>query len=419
MEFGEGFCNKCGYESKDIDDLKKYYQDRDELNPEDIWMLCKCCWEKQDKTDKFLYEQMNIIIQPLTWDNHKPDYSWNIYRVKKDDVKDDINEEIKIATAVEIKEEPKTTIINNITVVPNYINNYFLNPYDNKKSNQNIYKKLEKEKKLREKLEKIEKEKLEKEELERLQNEAFNLLKENELEKIQVEKEIDELIENERKKDVALNYQILNNPKIEQNKIQRRYRLEKEKYEIQQLEDKYGKNISKVDYKYLAIQTDEELKKKFECDFICDIKCHYCDILRAYPNDYVNRYKKAINEYDNGNINPSFLDKNGNLLYKCYECSKKKSDSVINFRDNNKKKCDLCNCWYYCFNEDQRIKHEESKRCINATKRNKLINGKKYTVLQLRNICKYNNIKNYKNMNKEEILNAILSIENYKIPEDL
>lgn len=428
-EHQDGFCDDCFCETKEDYDLRIYYCSREELNKNDSYIICEKCWRKRDKKDREFYEDlnnkygMNIIIQPLTWENPVAIENWTIYTDKKE-VEDIIIEkaveglkkEEEVITAVEIKEEPKTTIINNI----NYINNYFLNPKDNEKANKAIHSKLEKERKLKEKLEKLEKERLEKElkEKEGIENqrkELSGLEKFLEKERINVEKAIDEEIENQRKRDIALNDKIMNNAQTEQNRIARKIRNEEIKYQIEKLEEKYGKNISGNDYKYEAIQTDEELRKDNFKHTLCggdkiDTRiCQFCKMIKAHPNDFVNKNKKEI----------IATNSKGEYLFKCYDCLKKKSDKVMDYRERFIVKCDKCNCKYYCSNREFRIKHEESEECINGRKKNKLINGKKYTVMELRKICKYNDIKNYKNMKKEEILSNILSLEKIKIPEDL
>ena len=73
-----------------------------------------------------------------------------------------------------------------------------------------------------------------------------------------------------------------------------------------------------------------------------------------------------------------------------------------------------------------RPKHESSSRHIKALGRNKTINGKIYSVLQLRKICNVNanddgtlKVAGFSRMGKEEILERLLKIENLIIPEGL
>ncbi len=91
----------------------------------------------------------------------------------------------------------------------------------------------------------------------------------------------------------------------------------------------------------------------------------------------------------------------------------------------NMVKC-KCGFSYYCATFQARQKHEASTRHIKALGRNKKINGKLYSVLQLRKICNVNKnadgtltVAGFTRMNKEEILERLLKIENLIIPEGL
>jgi hypothetical protein len=85
-----------------------------------------------------------------------------------------------------------------------------------------------------------------------------------------------------------------------------------------------------------------------------------------------------------------------------------------------------CGVTYYCATPEAKHKHETSTRHIKALGRNKKISGKIYSVLQLRKICNANLntdgtliVAGFTRMNKEQILERLLKIDNLVIPEGL
>ena len=91
----------------------------------------------------------------------------------------------------------------------------------------------------------------------------------------------------------------------------------------------------------------------------------------------------------------------------------------------NMVKC-KCGVTYYGATFEAKHKHETSQRHIKALGRNKKINNKTYSVLQLRKICNANKnedgtliVAGFSRMSKEEILEKLLKIENIIIPEVL
>ena len=102
-----------------------------------------------------------------------------------------------------------------------------------------------------------------------------------------------------------------------------------------------------------------------------------------------------------------------------------KSQKVCDIKSYSMVKCS-CGVTYYGATPEAIHKHESSTRHIKALGRNKTINGKTYSVLQLRKICCANinpngtlKVAGFSRMSKEEILDKVLKIENLIIPEGL
>ena len=107
----------------------------------------------------------------------------------------------------------------------------------------------------------------------------------------------------------------------------------------------------------------------------------------------------------------------------CASCIEIKSQQD---EDNHKRHFKNCTCGvpYYCPDYSFQIKHEATERHKKAEKRNKSINGQKYNVKQLRQICNVNLnedgkliVSGFSRMNKDEILDRLLKIDNLIIPK--
>ncbi len=136
------------------------------------------------------------------------------------------------------------------------------------------------------------------------------------------------------------------------------------------------------------------------------------EFFKAYPNGYLDTSAR-LNENRTNNKDI------------CSECLMAKSQIVTDSMSCNMVKCS-CGVTYYGTTIEARNKHESSPRHIKALGRNKTINGKIYSVLQLWKICHVNanedgtlKVAVFSRTGKEEILERILKIDNLVIPEGL
>jgi hypothetical protein len=320
-----------------------------------------------------------------------------------------INNNINITTTN--NNNNTTNNIKKVNKTPNYANNVYDNPVSNDKLNKKINKKIKADEKINfllqmkqldEDLEKQEiqliKLQIEKADRDDREEEArIKQLEEDEIKRVKLENE---------------NYinKCLNSPEVLRNKQIYRAKKEKEQDDLNNIKDKYNIDFyDKNGKKQVVYQFDDNLKEIYD-GIISDVKCYKCKTIKAYPNDYMTKKNK---------LTTSIFLKNGKEECVCAECVYKKTEQITEYVKNHEIRCKKCLNLYYCNGKDMRIKHEEGENCLKMSKKRKLINGKIYGIMELRSICKLNNIKNYVRMNKIEMINTILSLDKIEIPEGL
>ena len=72
---------------------------------------------------------------------------------------------------------------------------------------------------------------------------------------------------------------------------------------------------------------------------------------------------------------------------------------------------------YYCSSDRAMVLHEQSDRHKKALRRNRLIEGKRYKIDELRLLCRTNSIPYYNSLKVEDMIDKLLSLEDITIPE--
>ena len=185
-------------------------------------------------------------------------------------------------------------------------------------------------------------------------------------------------------------------------------RMDKKDREIDAIEKAYNVSFGELS----SVEQPDENLMKYNGGLLISLCCSKCRVFKAYPNDYLDTY---------GRLNENRI----NNKDVCSECLMVKSQIVTDSMSCNMVKCS-CGVTYYGATIEARNKHESSSRHIKALGRNKTINGKIYSVLQLRKICNVNanedgtlKVAGFSRMGKEEILERLLKIDNLIIPEGL
>jgi len=177
-----------------------------------------------------------------------------------------------------------------------------------------------------------------------------------------------------------------------QNDILYRKQIRKDK------ERRYLEDVADIHKKYgYKVKEPELIKEGFE--IVYPFNCAKCGIVKAYPYDYLNTKGK-----DNG-------------FNKCSLCMTSETKRIKKCLEKSEAKCP-CGLKYYCTDLTQ-AKHENSKMHLNGMKQININNGKIYDRDELRLICSYNSVKNYGTLSICKMIDAILKIEDLKIPKDL
>ena len=421
-----GFCSVCNFETVEFGDVKPYLLDRtdefalyDKDNDGYAIMCCKC-WNEQDEMDRHIFGEMKIPIKPLTWEKHLPQHHQQAPpTIIKNIVINNNTNNINYNTSNLIP----TYNTSNITPTYNTTNNNTTNKItkiidpdgiiDPSSSDyQRILKKANKYKAEREKKEaelKKQQEELMKEEAKRkLLEEQYETLKnynDEKEEQLIALREREQFLEEQRQKALRDNQIKL---EVAERKKKNKERMDKKHSEIDTIEKTYNVSFGELSS---VEQPIENLKKLNDGLLIC-LCCSKCRVFKAYPNDYLDTY---------GRLNENRID-NKDV---CSECLLTRSQQIIDCMSCNMVKCS-CGVTYYGATFEARQKHESSPRHIKALGRNKQINGKTYSVLQLRKICNVNTnedgtlkVAGFSRMGKEEILERLLKIDNLIIPEGL
>ena len=400
-----GFCSVCNFETVEFGDVKPYLLDRtDEFalydkDNEGYAIMCCKCWNEQDRMDRLLFGEMKTPIKPLTWDKHLPQHHQQTTpTIIKNIVINNNTNNINYNTSnlIPTYNTTNNNTTNKITKIidPDGIIDPLSSDYQRILKKANKYK-AEREKREMEQLKMTKQKELLKkldEEVEKEEQQCALREREQALE----EKRQKELSENQIKLDIA------------ERKKKNKERMDKKNREIDAIEKAYNVSFGELSS---VEQPDERLKQYNDGLLIC-LCCSQCRVFKAYPNNYLDTYGRLNENRTN--------DKDI-----CSECVKEKSEKVIDCRLSNMVKC-KCGIKYYCATIEARQKHEVSEKHINALKRNKAIDGKTYSVIQLRKICLANvnsdgtlKVAGASRMSKEEILDRLLKIDNLVIPEGI
>jgi hypothetical protein len=434
MDTKAGFCSQCCYETVRFGDIKPYLLDRtDEFaiydkDNENFTIMCCKCWKAQDEMDNDLYKSMGIPIKMLTWDKPLPkDHQETAPTIIQNTV---INNITNTTNNINHNTSNLIPTYNTSNLIPTYNTNN-INTTNNNTAHkitkiidpdgiidnlspeyQRILKKANKakaEREARERREAKERAKQMKDELnKKILSEKYDVLKKiaDDAEEQQCAlREKEQLLEEKRKQELHDNKIKL---EIEETKRINKQRMDKKNNEIEAIENGYNVSFGTLS----CVEQPDETLKKYNGGLLTCLICSRCKIIKAYPNGFLDTYGRLNeNRVDNKDI--------------CSECLTEKSRKVCENISCNMVKC-KCGVSYYGATFEARQKHEASTRHIKALGRNKKINGKTYSVLQLRKICNVNKnadgtltVAGFTRMNKEEILERLLKIENLIIPEGL
>ena len=415
-------CNTCEFQSISFGDIKPYLSDRvDEfaiysIDNDSYVPLCCDCWKKQNDLDTYLYNEMKIPIKQLTWDKPFPkDHNETAPTIIKNIVVNNTTNNINYNTSNLIptyNTNTTNTTTNNITkkitkiIDPDGIIDPLSSDYKRVLKNANKYK-AEREKKEAE-IRKKEAEIMKIEAKKQLLAEQYEILKKFDDEK---EEQINALREKEQMSKETRKQELRDNQiklEIAENKKRNQQRMEKQNSEIEAIEKGYDVTFGELS----SVEQPDETLKQYNDGLLMCMCCDKCKVFKAYPNGFLDTYGK-LNENR----------KDGKFL--CSECLMDKSQKVCDIKSYSMVKCS-CGVTYYGATQEAIHKHETSERHIKALGRNKTINGKTYSVLQLRKICGANvnsdgtlKVAGFSRMSKEEILEKVLKIENLVIPEGL
>ena len=444
MDTKAGFCSQCCYETVKFGDVKPYLLDRtDEFaiydkDNENFTIMCCKCWKAQDEMDTGLYKSMGVPIKMLTWDKPLPkDHQETAPTIIQNTVINNINH--NTSNLIPTYNTNNTNNTNNTTnnntthkitkiIDPDGIIDNLSPEYQRILKKANKCKAEREARERKEAKERAEREKREaKERLEREKEEAKEKAKQIKdeinkkllLEKYDVLEKFDDtsdeqqcalrekeqLLEEKRKQELHDNKIKL---EIEETKRINKQRMDKKNNEIEAIENGYNVSFGTLS----CVEQPDETLKKYNGGLLTCLICSRCKIIKAYPNGFLDTYGRLNeNRVNNKDI--------------CSECLTEKSRKVCENISCNMVKC-KCGVSYYGATFEARQKHEASTRHIKALGRNKKINGKTYSVLQLRKICNVNKnadgtltVAGFTRMNKEEILERLLKIENLIIPEGL
>jgi hypothetical protein len=380
--------------------------------------MCNNCWDEQHGMDSYLYKNMDNCIKTLTWDKPLPkDHQEPVPTIIQNIVINNTNHNTSnlIPTTNTTNNTTNNITTNNVTKIidPDGIIDPLSADYQRvlKRANK-LRIEREKEERERRKLELLKSKEELKKRLYQAQLEEIKKLDE------EVEKErqaciVREKEEAEKKKreqeayEQKIKFQAIENKKVNQ-KLK-----EKKLDEIIMIEKEFNVSFGDIkDYKHKLynIPQPEENMKKYNNGMMNFQICCGCGVYKAYPNQFVNTH--------------GILHEDKCRLL-CTECIQTKSQKSMDSRAVKLIECS-CGIKYYGATFEARHKHETSPRHIKALSRNKLINGKKYSVLQLRKICNANvnpnetlKVANFSRMSKEDILKALLEIEDLVIPAGL
>jgi hypothetical protein len=430
-----GFCSVCNFETVEFGDVKPYLLDRtdefalyDRDNDGYAIMCCKC-WNEQDEMDRHIFGEMKIPIKPLTWEKHLPQHHQQapptiIKNIVINNTHNINNVNYNTSNLI------PTYNTSNITPTYNTTNNNTTNKItkiidpdgiiDPSSSDyQRILKKANKYKAEREKreaeqrrreaeLKKQQEEFMKEEAKKKLLKEQLEMLKnyddDNEEQQCAL-REREQALEDKRQQTLRDNQIKL---EVAERKRINKEKMDKKNSEIDVIEKTYNVSFGELS----SVEQPIENLKKYNNGLLICLCCSKCRVFKAYPNDYLDTY---------GRLNENRID-NKDI---CSECLLTRSQQIIDSMSCNMVKCS-CGVTYYGATIEARNKHESSSRHIKALGRNKKIDGKTYSVLQLRKICNVNanedgtlKVAGFSRMGKEEILERLLKIDNLVIPEGL
>ena len=357
-----GFCSMCNFETIVFGDVKPYLLDRtDEFalyskESENFTIMCCNCWKEQDEMDKLLYGEMKIPIKALTWDKPLPkdnqETSPTIIKNIVINNNTNNNTNINYNTSNITPTYNTTNNTNKITQIkdPDNIINSLSSNYNkvlrkaNKMKTQRIKEEIKKQKlaKQEELLKTNEQMKQQKmmeqyEHLKKLEEETQQeqeQCKMREKEQLEMEKRKNELHDDKIKLEIKTRKQLNTEKRNKKNS------------EIETIEKEYNVSFSDC----LFVEQPNEILKKYNKGFLSRSCCHKCKVIKAYPNDFVDKFNNLNEERDND---------------LCTECIIVKSQKEIDNKSYNMVKCS-CGVTYYGATFEARHKHENSQRHIKA-----------------------------------------------------
>jgi hypothetical protein len=412
-----GFCSVCNFETVEFGDVKPYLLDRtdefalyDKDNDGYAIMCCKC-WNEQDEMDRHIFGEMKIPIKPLTWKKHLPQHHQQapptiIKNIVINNNTNNIN--YNTSNIIPTYNTTNNNTTNKITKIidPDGIIDPLSSEYKRILKNANKYK-AEREKKEAE-LKKQQEEFMKEEAKKKLLKEQYEMLKnydDDKEEQLIALREREQALEDKRQQAFRDNQIKL---EVAERKRLNKERMDKKDREIDAIEKAYNVSFGELS----SVEQPDEILKKYNGGLLTCLICSHCNVMKAYPNGYLDTYGR-LNENRTSNKDV------------CNECIYEKSQKEIDNRLCNMVKC-KCGIKYYGATHEAKQKHEKSEKHLKALERNKRINGKIYSSIQLRKICNANlnedrtlKIVGSSRMKKEEIIDRLLKIENLVIPEGL
>jgi hypothetical protein len=175
---------------------------------------------------------------------------------------------------------------------------------------------------------------------------------------------------------------------------------EKLKKQQEEYENKIKLEVAQMKKERLnRLREEEEQIAEFKKDYPDDkpMKCHKCKVMKAYPSQYTN-----------GKGKPNF----DNI---CNGCLENKRDNTALYRKEHTIVCE-CGLRYVHSSDSAKEKHENTDRHKKNMQSKLKFDGKKYSVMQLRQICVANQVLNSSRMSKIGIVEALNKLPNVIIP---